>query len=291
MTFKYFAAAAMNKIDTIKPIIQSLCKMKHVFIVFILYALGVTLASIYYGNYNDSFLSGFLINANSSILDFFVLGVILYYFEYRRQNKETINELLEDLGNLSKHVNVDLKIQKIKIIRQLNNKGVFNIDIPRMELGDLFTIKYLHFKTSELSGLNMENSNIRDCSFTGCTIQALNISKSKMKNVKFIKCKIKNIKAQDSKLNGVIFEDCYLYGGNFSNAEMKSCVLRECDLDKVVYTNANLRNANIIDAKNIDVNKLIEANTLDYIDCDSEIERQILSSRPSTKFTKGYLRG
>ncbi len=222
---------------------------------------------------------------------FLVLGVVLYYFEYQRQNKETINELLEDLGNLAKHSAIDLKIQKIKLIRQLNNKGVYKIDVPRIDLGDLITIKYLTFENSVLSGLDMSKSNIRDCTFSDCTIQALNISHSKISNVKFQRCRIKNMKAMHSKIEGVAFEDCYLEGGDFSSAEMRSCILKLSDLNNAKYENAVMRNANIVLAKNVNVQKLIEAKNLDYLNCDDEIQEKLIELKPSIRFSARSNRG
>ncbi|EPZ0881651.1 pentapeptide repeat-containing protein [Enterobacter hormaechei] len=270
---------------------QAMGKMKNVTIIFSLYTIAITAMTYFTGSYDKLFWSGFIVNANSSILDFLVLGVVLYYFEYQRQNKETITELLEDLGNLAKHSAIDLKIQKIKLIRQLNNKGVYQIDVPRIDLSDLITIKYLTFENSVLSGLDMSKSNIRDCTFSNCTIQALNISNSKISNVKFQRCKIKNMKAMHSKIEGVIFEECYLEGGDFTSAEMKSCVLKGSDLKNVKYVNAVMRNANIVLAKNVDTQKLIEASNLDYLNCDNEIEEILSVIKPSIKFSARNNRG
>ncbi|EEI1818290.1 pentapeptide repeat-containing protein [Salmonella enterica subsp. enterica serovar Java] len=259
--------------------------MKNVIMIFLIYTSITATITYLTNNYSHSFWGNFLINANSSILDFLVLGVILYYFEYQRQNKESINELLEDLGNLAKHSPIDLKIQKIKIIRQLNNKGVYKIDVPRIDLGDMITIKYLTFVNSELSGLDMSKSNIRDCSFTDCTIQALNINHSKISNVKFLRCRIKNIKATKSKIDGIVFEDCYLEGGDFSSSEMKSCVLKLCDLKNVKYENATMRNANIISARNVNIQRIIEAKDLDYLNCDEEVKFKLTEVKPTIKFS------
>lgn len=270
---------------------QAIQKMKNVIIIFSIYTIATGLITYLTGNYNGSFWSGLLVNANSSILDFLVLGVVLYYFEYQQQNKETISELLEDLGNLAKHAAIDLKIQKIKIIRQLNNKGVYSIDVPRIDLGDLITIKYLTFENSALSGLDMSKSNIRDCTFSDCTIQALNISQSKISNVKFKRCKIKNMKAKNSKIEGVVFEDCYLEGGDFSSAEMKSCVLKSSDLKNVIYENSVMRNANIISAKNINVHDLIKAKDLNYLNCDRGIAEELAEIKPDIKFSTRSNRG
>ncbi|ELI9229930.1 TPA: pentapeptide repeat-containing protein [Yersinia enterocolitica] len=264
---------------------HTLNKMKHVGMVFIIYSVLVVLISFLTKSYNNSFITGFFVNANSSILDFFVLGVVLYYFEYRKQNNETISELLEDLENLAKHSSIELNIKKIKLIRKLNSKGVYNIQAPRMELNKLSTIKYLHFKDAELSGLNMEKSNIRDCTFKDCSIQALNINESKLKNIKFINCKIKNIKASNATFLSVTFENCFLEGGNFSKSDIKSCIIKKCNLKDIIYKDANLRSANILQSFNVEIERIIEAKNLDYLVCEENIKTQLKAINENIKFT------
>ena len=258
--------------------------MKHVIIVFLLYAVSVILITLFTKNFNSAFLPSFLVNANSSILDFFVLGVILYYFEHQRQSKETISELLEDLENLSTHEAVELKIKKIKIIRQLNSKGVYDMQVPRMNLSHLSTIKYLEFNGAELSGLIVSNPSMRDCEFINCSIQGMHVENGKVKNVKFKNCKLKNLKATKSKFLNVSFENCYLEGGDFSNAEMRSCIIKNCDLRSVNYTNADLRSANLLESINIDSDKLSEAKNLNYLVCDKELQEKIKATKENVKF-------
>lgn len=269
----------------LKGFIDTLSKMKHVVIVFLLYSLLVIAVSKLTGNYEKGFLNGFLVNANSSILDFFVLGVVLYYFEGRRQNKETISELLEDLENLSIHKSVELKIKKIKIIRQLNHKKKYDMQVPRMELGDLSTIKYLQFNGAELSGLNISHSNVRDCDFENCSIQALDVTNGKLKNVKFINCKLKNFKATNSQLLSVYFEGCLLEGSDFSGAKMNSCMIKSSDLRNAKYNDAMLRSANLKGSTNIDVEKLAEAKDLNYLISDSDIRLALVEKRPDIKLS------
>ncbi|WHQ17715.1 pentapeptide repeat-containing protein [Edwardsiella anguillarum] len=261
--------------------------MKYIIIVFFLYSGVIVGLSLYNGNYNSTFTESFLVNANSSILDFLVLGVILYYFENKRQNTDAIHDLIEDLENLAKHSSAELNIMKIKIIRQLNAKGIYNIQIPRIELDKMSTIKYLHFKDADLTGLNMSESYIRDCTFENCTIQALNITNNRVKSVKFINCKLKNIKASKAKLQNVVFESCSLEGGCFTGSDMKSCILKGCDFTSVTYEGAIMRNANIINALNINIQELLKAENLDYLICDKEIKNKIREEDPSIKISKG----
>jgi len=270
---------------------RTIKKMKYIIGVFFLYSGFIVSLSLYTGNYNSTFMENFLVNANSSILDFLVLGVILYYFENKRQNNDDIRDLIEDLENLAKHSSPESNIMKMKIIRQLNSKGIYNIQVPRIELDKMSTIKYLKFKDADLTGLNMSDSYIRECSFENCTIQALNITNNRMKTVKFTNCKLKNIKAFNVQFQNVIFENCSLEGGFFTNSDMKSCLLKGCDFKSVTYEGANMRNANLLNATNINVQHLIKANNLDYLICDEQIKTEMKAEDSTIKISRGRVRG
>ncbi|WP_233623690.1 pentapeptide repeat-containing protein [Citrobacter cronae] len=273
--------------EEIESFNRTISNMRNIIFIFSIYAVTIILISMKTNNYSDSFLANFLVNANSSILDFLILGVILYYFEHKRQNKETVKELLEDLENLAKHSSAELNIMKIKIIRQLNDKGVLNINVQRIELTKLSVIKYLKFKNADLKSLNMSDSYIRDCSFENCEIQALNINDNRIKNVKFIKCDLKNIKASNVKFQNVVFDECNFSGGYFSHSNLSSCIMKNCDFKDVTYENANLLSANILGARNINIEKIIESKKLDYIKCSDEIKFELKKKNPGIKFAKG----
>ncbi|MGP2468018.1 pentapeptide repeat-containing protein [Yersinia sp. 2540 StPb PI] len=272
--------------EEIESFNRTMLNMRNIVFIFSAYAMVIIIITLATNNYSDTFLENFLVNANSSILDFLILGVILYYFEHKRQNKEAVQELLEDLENLAKHSSAELNIMKIKIIRQLNSKGVFNINVQRIELTKLSVIKYLNFKNADLKSLNMSESYIRNCSFVDCEIQALNINGNRVKNVKFIKCNLKNIKATNAIFQNVEFDECNFSGGFFNHSNLKSCIMKNCDFKDVTYEKATLLSVNILGARNINTERMIEAENLDYIKCSDEIKIALKEKNPSIKFAK-----
>ncbi len=277
--------------EEIRVFHRTILSMRNIIFIFLVYATVIISITSITNNYSKTFFANFLVNANSSIVDFLILGVILYYFEHKRQNKETVKELLEDLENLAKHSSTELNIMKIKIIRQLNSKGIFNINIQRIELTNLSTIKYLTFKNSDLNSLNMSNSYIRDCLFVDCDIRALNINESRIKNVQFIRCNLKNIKATNVKFQNIEFDTCNFSGGSFYNSNLKSCIMKNCDFKDVIYEKAILLSANILGAKNINTEKMIEAENLNYIKCSNDIKTELKEKKPGIKFPKSKNRG
>ncbi|AIV30160.1 hypothetical protein EC036_25130 [Enterobacter cloacae] len=277
-----------GEIDSLKRTIKT---MKNIIFIFFIYAALIILTTSKTDNYDKDFIKNFLVNANSSILDFLILGVILYYFEHKRQNKEAIKELIEDLGNLAKHSSAELNIMKLKIMRQLISKGVLDIKVPRIELNGLTSIKNLDFKQADLSSINMSESYIKKCSFTNCNLSAMNIKGSTLREVKFINCEIKNIKAIKANFKNVKFENCNFEGGFFSDSEMKSCQLQECNFKLVTFTGANMRSANLRNATNINTSHIADAKSIDYIICDQNIENELKNMNLGIKFSRGRNRG
>lgn len=277
-----------DEIDSLKRTIKN---MKNIIFIFFIYAAIIFFTTSKTDNYDKDFLKNFLVNANSSILDFLILGVILYYFEHKRQNNEAIKELVEDLGNLAKHSSPELNIMKLKIIRQLISKGVLDIKVPRIELNGLTSIKNLDFRQADLSSINMSESYIKKCTFINCNLSAMNINSSTLREVKFVNCEIKNIKANKANFKNVKFENCNLEGGFFNESEMKSCQLQQCNFKLVTYIGANMRSANLRYAKNINTSHLADAKNIDYLICDENIEQELTDMNLGIKFPQGRNRG
>lgn len=287
-SWKKFKSTLPRELDSVT---RTLSNMKNIIFIFSLYAFLIIFITDRSNNYNESFLQNFLVNANSSILDFFILGVILYYFEHKRQNNETIQELIGDLENLAKHKSAELNIMKLKIMRQLNQKGVFDIKIPRIELSELAGIKHLKLKDADLTSINMSHSYIKKCSFEKCTLSAMNINNSVLREVTFINCNLKNIKANKVDFQNVTFENCILDGGYFNDSIMRSCLLKGCDFKDVTYEGVDLRSANVLHSKNIDIAQIIRAKSLDYLVCDEEVKRKLQEKNYLIKFARGRDRG
>lgn len=283
-----------NILHNIKTSLQNFClivkNMKYAINTFGIYLIGIVIFSIFFneskfGIYNMDFWHDFLINANASILDFLVIGVVLYYFEASKQNKESIGELLEDLQNYSIHSSIEMNIKKMKIIRKLNSKNVKKINSLRMKM-DHITIKRIHFTDSELSGLDLTSSRLEEATFTGCNIQALILNNATLKNVVFTDCKIRNMKCIKAKLSNVKFIKCKLEGSDFSESSLIACMLKGSDLNNVNYLKTDLRNGNIKDCTNINIIKLTEAKNLNYVVCTEEQRRGIKQIKESVKFTE-----
>lgn len=286
-----FAKEALKKtkekipaeIDSFK---RTITNMKNIIIIFFMYAIIIMTITARTSGYGGSFLENFLVNANSSILDFLVLGVILYYLEHKKQHKEVIVDLTENLENLAKYGSVELNIMKLKILKQLNEKGVANVKVQRIELNGLAAIKNLHFVDADLNSINMSESYIKKCTFERCNLNAMNINKSRLREVTFKNCNLKNIKANCVDFQNVSFEECNFDGGFFMKGKMRSSLLRGCNFKNVTYTDADMRSVNLRGGKNIDIEKIIHAGSLDYLICDKAIEDELKRTGLKIKFSK-----
>ncbi|MBL0909108.1 pentapeptide repeat-containing protein [Pectobacterium carotovorum] len=246
------------------------------------------------GIYNHSFWVSFLINANSSILDFLVIGVIIYFLDKSRERKEKererkekekkfISEMRMDLEDYASHSTTEINLKKLGIIKRLMERGERKIDIQRISLKEI-SIKKLQFNDSDLTGINFEETRISDCIFTDCNLRSLNFNKSKAKTLKFENCKINNMKLTNGKYTELVFNNCDLKNSTITNSVLPSCIFNNCNMEGVLYTGSDMRSVNFKNSTNISPTSLSEAKCIDYIVAEKSIIDELKILRKDVKF-------
>jgi len=252
----------------IKNSLYTLRDMDYMAAIFISFSTFIVTLSIVYSVYDDSFIPSLLGNLNASICEFLILGIIIFFFDKRKQNKESISDLLSNLENYGKSSSITLNIERLKIIRELHKRGCHEINVQDIKLQNMSNLKKLNFHSSQLAGMSFYESTLKDSIFLDCDIRNLCLIRAKLNNVRFINCKLKNSDFSEATFSTVSFENCILEGGLFKSTNLQSCIMKGSDFKNATFDNANMRNANFIDAINIDDKKFILANNLDYIKCD-----------------------
>ncbi|MGN7971475.1 pentapeptide repeat-containing protein [Serratia sp. 22264] len=266
--------------------------------IFIIFTFVVILISIFFpwlskiifpntelGIYNKEFWYNFLINANATILDFFVIGVVIYFLDQRRGKTELTQELLRDLEDFAPHSTVELNLKKVGIIKRLINLGVNKINIQRICIKDV-EIRNISIMDSDLTGINLERSKLKNCKFERCNLRSLNLDGGKIKNVIFKKCQIRNMKLIDGTYSALLLEDVDLSNSTFVNSNLSGAIFKNCELSNVTFEKCNLRNVNFKTSKNIDILALSKAENLDYIHADEMILDGLRVLRPDSKYRR-----
>lgn len=269
-----------------RKILSTIREMDYITAVFISFVIIVYVLSEINSVYDSGFLTSLLGNLNASIWEFLVLGVILFFFEKRRQNESTISDLLSDLENYGSASELFLDIQRLKIIKELNRRGCFDINVQEIKLQKMSTIKGLKFVNAQISGLSFFESNLSNCDFINCDIRNLCLKNTKLKNVRFINCKMKNSDFKKGKFSQLTIDSCILDGADMSEADLKSCILTGNKFNGVNFTKANLRAANLMKSINLNAQQLDKADNLDYIKCEPHILRGLIPLRNNIKIAE-----
>ncbi|ERK16769.1 hypothetical protein L580_0348 [Serratia fonticola AU-P3(3)] len=237
------------------------------------------------GLYNKQFWSNFLTNANSSIIDFFVIGAVIYAIQKRNDHKLILKNSHQELEDYASHSSIELNLKKMGIIRRLIESGERELSIKRLALGGI-AIKDLTLMSSELIGLSFYESSLTNCTFSRCNIRSLNLEKVKAKKLTFTDCTINNLRFNYGKFTAITFENVDLTNSSLFNATIPSGMFKNCNFSGVNFEGANLRSANIKSSYNIDINSLCKAKCLDYIVAEDSIIAEIKNRRPDVKFSR-----
>ncbi|HDL7773029.1 TPA: pentapeptide repeat-containing protein [Yersinia enterocolitica] len=286
--------------------------LRNIIVTFILYFIIVVLWSITFpwfstwffpktefGIYNKGFWNDLLVNLNASSFDFLVFGVILFFFEKRRERNGSNKDLLNNLIDISKYNSPEINLKKIGILRRLNEAGVYEIKIHRMNISGselnvtptfdkskVIEIRDITFKDSDLTGLVLKNIYLTKSNFINTALQAINLEGSKLRNVTFDDCIMKNAVFENTKFHGVTLSACNLSKANFRNGEFKNCMFKLSDMGGVVFDGANMNRANIRGVTNLNVDDLCKSENLDYIIADDDVISRVKTLRRDVKFSR-----
>jgi len=230
-----------------------------------------------WGLYSRSFFEGILSNAHGTIIDLFVIGIVIYWFEQRRNQREEeeqdkkAKEKEKEISRLTIEDNVrrnretifDLRFYRepdapykvLGAIRRLLSLGdtcldISEGDLSRIEIKDLeLSDSNLHatiFKESRIIGCNIENCRGEAAVFVGATLKHTTIKNTFLHRAKF----------QNATLKGVNFTSCNITNANFDGADLSSANFSGVDCNGASFKKAVLRSANFIGATNIPVEVL-----------------------------------
>lgn len=237
------------------------------------------------GLYDKQFWSGLLINANSSIIDFFVIGIAIHYIQKKKSDQITLMDQYRELEDYASHSSIELNLKKMGIIRRLQNAGKKIINIKRLALEGI-SVAEIKIESSDLTGLSLYDSRLTNCTFSKCNLRSLNLEKVKAKNLNLTNCEANNLRFNHGKFTGLFCNEANLSNSSFLGATLKSGIFKSCDFSGVNFEGSDLRSANIKSSYNIDVLELCKAKCLDYIVAEDSIIIEIKSTRGDVKFSR-----
>lgn len=70
-----------------------------------------------WGLYNKSFFENLLAGMHGSIIDLFLIGIVIFWFDKHRERKNNIEDLNEYLGDLQYYNGTDISFKYLKTIK------------------------------------------------------------------------------------------------------------------------------------------------------------------------------
>lgn len=239
------------------------------------------------GLYDKQFWEGILVNLNSSVVDFFVFGVILFYFHKKGEHKSHITLMLNDLIDIAKYDDIQLNLRKVGLLKRLSAVNHHKYTLHRMAIGgDGVEIREIDVRNSDFTALNAKSVYINKLTAVVSTLRSSDFSNATIKNAEFDRCNFRNTNFENTKSTGNSFKTCDFKNANFKNSNFQSCVFLGSNFEGASYEGCNLNRANFKNATNINVNELCKASNLNYIIAEDTIITQVKLMRSDVKFSK-----
>jgi hypothetical protein len=173
-------------------------------IIFVVFLVGVVLFTGFWntvsttifpnttwGLYSRDFFANLLAALHGNIADFFVVGIIVYWFDRRRAAKDkvvadnlqrdmSIRRNREALEDIASYKGQDAAYRTMTIIKRLIELGSNPIICTNAVLSGL-TIRNIKLFGSKLHGADFSNSSLEDVDFQSSTLDAANFSNTAQK--------------------------------------------------------------------------------------------------------------
>lgn len=203
-----------------------------------------------WGLYSKSFFENILVETHGTIVDLIVVGVILYWFEQRRNIRDNIARQQEILSDFRVYRAPDAAYRILGTVKRLLALGVKHLHLSELYLSGL-EIQQIEFINSNLHATIFTNSNFRKVTFERCDCEAAIFAGATLVHTKFKNSNLRRAKFQDATLKGIDLTSCQIENADFANANLRSANFRGVDCRGVNFRNADLRAANFIGALNL----------------------------------------
>jgi uncharacterized protein YjbI with pentapeptide repeats len=211
---------------------------------------GHVLPNTRWGLYSRDFFENVLVEAHGAIVDLLVVGVVLYWFEQRKDASKSIERHREALADLRFYRGSDASYRVLGEVKRLLELGVPTLQLSEATLSEL-EITGLTFTKTDFHAANLANTRLSRTTFHDCDCDAIILVGARLKHVTLKKVRLRRAKLQDASLNGCDFSSCEIESSDFTNADLRSAIFKNVDCAGVSFKGADLRSANFVGAKNL----------------------------------------
>ncbi len=227
----------------------------------------------------DSFYSGIITNMYSSIIDFVLLTIIFTVLLDKNRKKDIIREYKENIDDCRFWDGREAGFKIAGNIKRLQEHKVYDLDLSKCFMVSVI-LKKVTLSNSKLMGAVLCESNFEGAIMQGCNLQGAYLTKSIMRKVDFSNSNLRHIKCNGAKLNSIKANNCNFEYADFTDADLRYSIIKNANMNKVNFTNCNLERANLLGARNLDVNELIKCKSLKYIKLDKDMLEKVKKLKP-----------
>lgn len=239
----------------------------------------VVLPGTTWGLYSKSFFENILVEAHGAVLDLFIVSVILYWFDQRRDRRSKINTQEDALADLRLYRAPDAPYRTLGTIRRLLALGKNGLQLSEMTLSNL-EIRDITLSDCNLHATIFTDSRIKQVQFENCRADAAIFVGAVLEHTKFKNSSLMRAKFQNARLNGLDLTSCRIDNADFTNASLRSANFKGLDCRGISFRNADLRSANFIGAKNLDLAALLTAKRIRNLKSDDPQIITIVAEAP-----------
>ncbi|KLU58233.1 hypothetical protein EL84_00225 [Paenibacillus sp. VT-400] len=227
----------------------------------------------------SSFWEGFLVNLHNSVFDFLILGVILYYFTNRINEKQKVQEYHENIDDVRFWFTEEATSKIVANINRLNQRGKTKINLSKCYLKGAY-LKEARLNNSKLMGAVLQGANLRSAQLDGSDFNGAKLEKANFRGASLIEANMKYIFCEETTFTGSNLTDSNLRQARLINSDFKSVIFKGADFKGAEFNGSSFVKANFMGAKNIDINCIMKAKTLVSSKFDPHIKVEIEKFKP-----------
>lgn len=238
------------------------------------------------GLYNDTdFLTNILVESHGMILDILIIGVFILWLNKKREDRSINRKLQEEIDDFRPWRSEEASFRISGIIKRLNSNGISAINLRECFLKNAH-LKGVNLKNASLWGADLGRANLNKAILINAKIKGAYLGDVQLKSSSLQGCYLKNSKFPRAQLTGSNLSDADLSDVGFWGADLKGAIFKNADLANAQFHYANLRSANLLGAKNLTSDQLLQAASLHGSQIDEKIKEEIEQKRPQLLLNK-----
>jgi BTB/POZ domain-containing protein KCTD9 len=229
----------LSKYVFIDPIKTSLFLFFACLIVIILLTIFTTKTG-----YTSDFYQNVLVEAHGMLFDILILGVLLFWMNTFSEKNREIQKLQDELTFYCEYNQPEATFHVSKIIRQLNNLGIYKFNLVRIFLEEASMLGIFFEETAFIGNwldkAFFNSGNFTECKFITCECRRTDFTEAELNLCSFIDSKLVFTDFTEAKLYKTEFSKSILSSTFFTNAELSYCNFSNSKLDSVNFEGTNL---------------------------------------------------